>query len=318
MLIYATLALCLGFLFDLVIGDPPDWPHLIRWIGALIAWLEKQLYPMHNKRLGGAILCCTAVLVCFAIPAVLLWAAYAVSPWLYVCLEAVLCWQIVATKSLQVESGMVYAALQTGDVTQARTAVSMIVGRDTAQLDSAAVTRAAVETVAENASDGVVAPLFYAMLGGGAFGCLYKAVNTMDSMIGYKNERYLDFGRFAAKLDDLLSFVPARLSAMLMIAAAWLGRFDARNAYRIWKRDRFNHASPNSAQTEAAVAGALHVRLAGDAYYFGELHAKPYIGDDDRPIEPQDILRAHKLLRWTAWLMLLVAVVVRGIAYAAV
>ena len=194
----------------------------------------------------------------------------------------------------------------------------MIVGRDTKGLDEAGVTCAAVETVAENASDGVAAPLFYIMLGGSPLGCLYKAVNTMDSMIGYKNERYLEFGHFAAKLDDALNFLPSRMCALLMICAAWFCRMDAKNALRIWRRDRFNHASPNSAQTEAAAAGALRIRLAGNAYYFGKLHEKPYIGDDIRPIEAEDILRSHKLLYATAALMLILSIIVRGVLYVAI
>ena len=194
----------------------------------------------------------------------------------------------------------------------------MIVGRDTDALDAAGVTRAAVETVAENASDGVAAPLFYTLLGGAALGCLYKAANTMDSMVGYKNERYLDFGRAAARLDDALNFIPARLCAWVMIFAAWLCGMDAGNALRIYRRDKRSHASPNSAHTEAVMAGALRVRLAGDAYYFGKLCKKPYIGDAQRPIEEADILRAHKLLYVTAYLLLMLALAFRGILYAAV
>ena len=194
----------------------------------------------------------------------------------------------------------------------------MIVGRDTDALDAAGVTRAAVETVAENASDGVAAPLFYMLLGGAVLGCLYKAANTMDSMVGYKNERYLDFGRTAARLDDALNFIPARLCAWVMIFAARLCGMDAGNALRIYRRDKRNHASPNSAHTEAAMAGALRVRLAGDAYYFGKLCKKPYIGDAQRPIEAADILRAHKLLYVTAYLLLMLALAFRGILYAAI
>ena len=193
----------------------------------------------------------------------------------------------------------------------------MIVGRDTQRLDDAGIARAAVETVAENASDGVAAPLLFILLGGGALGCLYKAVNTMDSMVGYKNERYRDFGRCAAEIDDVLNYIPARLCALTMIFASRLGGMDAGNAHRIWKRDRRNHASPNSAQTEAVMAGALRVRLAGDAVYKGVVTKKPYIGDDLRPIQAQDIRRAHKLLYITALLLLLAALIVRGILYAA-
>jgi adenosylcobinamide-phosphate synthase len=318
MLIYSTSALCAGFLIDMIVGDPRGWPHLVRGMGKFIERLERVLYPLPNKRLGGALLALATLLACTAVPAALLYLAFSVSPWLYFALETFFCWQLLAVKSLKDESGRVYTALKAEDLIGARAAVSMIVGRDTEALNEAGVIRAAVETVAENASDGVAAPLFYIMLGGAPLGCLYKAVNTMDSMVGYKNERYLDFGRFAAKLDDALNFIPSRLCALLMITAAWLCRLDAGNALRVWRRDRLKHASPNSAQTEAVMAGALHVRLAGNACYFGKLHEKPYIGDDIRPGEAEDIRRSHKLLYVTSAFMLFLALIARGVLYAAV
>ena len=314
----ATGALALGFLVDLLVGDPHGWPHLIRGFGFLIAALERVLYPMKNKRAGGTLLVVVVLLLSAGLPALLLFFVWRVSPWLYIVIETVFCWQILATKSLRDESRAVYAKLASGDLPGARKAVSMIVGRDTDALDAAGVTRAAVETVAENASDGVAAPLFYMLLGGAVLGCLYKAANTMDSMVGYKNERHLDFGRTAARLDDALNFIPARLCAWVMIFAARLCGMDAGNALRIYRRDKRNHASPNSAHTEAAMAGALRVRLAGDAYYFGKLCKKPYIGDAQRPIEAADILRAHKLLYVTAYLLLMLALAFRGILYAAI
>lgn len=314
----ATGALALGFLVDLLVGDPHGWPHLIRGFGFLIAALERVLYPMKNKRAGGTLLVVVVLLLSVGLPALLLFFVWRVSPWLYIVIETVFCWQILATKSLRDESRAVYAKLASGDLPGARKAVSMIVGRDTDALDAAGVTRAAVETIAENASDGVAAPLFYMLLGGAVLGCLYKAANTMDSMVGYKNERYLDFGRTAARLDDALNFIPARLCAWVMIFAARLCGMDAGNALRIYRRDKRNHASPNSAHTEAAMAGALRVRLAGDAYYFGKLCKKPYIGDAQRPIEAADILRAHKLLYVTAYLLLMLALAFRGILYAAI
>ena len=314
----ATGALALGFLVDLLVGDPHGWPHLIRGFGFLIAALERVLYPMKNKRAGGTLLVVVVLLLSAGLPALLLFFVWRVSPWLYIVIETVFCWQILATKSLRDESRAVYAKLASGDLPGARKAVSMIVGRDTDALDAAGVTRAAVETVAENASDGVAAPLFYMLLGGAVLGCLYKAANTMDSMVGYKNERYLDFGRTAARLDDALNFIPARLCAWVMIFAARLCGMDAGNALRIYRRDKRNHASPNSAHTEAVMAGALRVRLAGDAYYFGKLCKKPYIGDAQRPIEAADIQRAHKLLYVTAYLLLMLSLAFRGILYAAI
>ena len=318
MLIYSTLALCAGFLIDLIIGDPWGWPHIVRGMGILVDLLERRFYLLSNKRLGGMLMALTTLIICTVIPTILLYFSFCVSPCLYFALETIFCWQLLATKSLRLESDKVYAALKKNDLFEARNAVSMIVGRDTKGLDEAGITRAAVETVAENTSDGVVAPLFYIMLGTAPLGCLYKAVNTMDSMVGYKNERYLNFGRFAAKLDDVMNFIPSRMCALLVIGAAWVCRMNSKNAFHIWRRDRFNHASPNSAQTEAAVAGALCVRLAGNAYYFGKLHEKPYIGDDLCPIASEDIRHSHKLLYATAALMLLFVLIVRGLIYAAI
>ena len=189
----------------------------------------------------------------------------------------------------------------------------MEAGRDTKPLSEAGIARAAVETVAENASDGVIAPLFYLAIGGPFLGWLYKAVNTMDSMVGYKNDRYLHFGRAAAKLDDLVNLIPSRLAALLLIVSAYLLRYDGKNAYRIWRRDRRNHKSPNSAQTESACAGALGLRLAGDAWYFGKLVPKPYIGDEIHPIEPQDIRRVNRLMYGAAGIMGLLALVMRAV-----
>lgn len=316
-LLVSTAALVAGFCLDLLLGDPQGWPHIVRGFGRLIAWFEKRLYPMQNKRRGGTVLVILTLLICTGIPAALLYGAWRLSPWAYGVLEALFCWQLLATKSLRVESGRVYDALKKGDLPDARKVVSMIVGRDTESLDAAGVTRATVETVAENASDGVAAPLFYMMLGGAALGCLYKAANTMDSMIGYKSERYLDFGRCAARLDDALNFLPSRLCALLLIVGAKYCGFDAANAARIWKRDRRKHASPNSAQTEAVMAGALRVQLAGNARYFGVLQDKPTIGDVLRPIETEDIRSSHNMLYAASVLMLLVAILYRGCIYAA-
>jgi len=317
MLLYDTAALLLGFLLDLLLGDPQGWPHIVRWYGKLIEVLEKQLYPMANKRLAGGLLVVGVLVIGTGVPLALLALAWTLSPWCYLALASLLDWQCLAARSLRLESLRVYTALTDGTLEDARRAVGMIVGRDTDVLDEAGVARAAVETVAENTSDGEVAPLFYMMLGGPALGCLYKAVNTMDSMVGYRNERYMRFGTCAARLDDVMNYLPSRLSALLMIAAAKLTGADAANALRIWQRDRRKHDSPNSAQTEAVMAGALRVRLAGDARYFGQIHKKQYIGDDFRPIEPEDIRRSHRLLYGTAWLMLLLAVMERMCVYAA-
>ena len=304
-------ALLTGYVLDLIFGDPRQIYHPIRIIGNLIAVLEKgirKVFPKTSRGelAGGTVLVVLVVLICTAVPAALLGLAAWIHPVVYWLLASFWCWQILATKSLKTESMKVYAPLKEGDLPAARRAVAMIVGRDTERLTEEGVAKAAVETVAENTSDGIVAPLIFLALGGPALGFFYKAVNTMDSMVGYKNERYLYFGRTAARLDDMLNFLPSRISAWLMILAATILGMDGKNAKRIYLRDRKNHASPNSAQTEAVMAGALRVQLAGDAWYFGKLVRKPFIGDGIRPIERQDIRRACGLEYATALLQLLV------------
>lgn len=251
------------------------------------------------------------VTVSTGVPAVILSVAYKYFWQLGLALESFWCYQIFATKSLKVESDRVYIALKDKGLEAGRKAVSMIVGRDTQNLTEEGVTKAAVETVAENTSDGVIAPLFYMLIGGAVLGFAYKAINTMDSMVGYKNDRYQWFGTAAAKLDDVVNFIPARVSAVLMIVASYLIGMDGKNAARIFRRDRFNHKSPNSAQTEAVMAGALDVQLAGDAWYFGKLHKKPTIGDPVREMELLDIRRSHKLLYGTAMLGLILGIILR-------
>jgi adenosylcobinamide-phosphate synthase len=234
----------------------------------------------------------------------LLFLFYRLHPLAGCVLEAVMTYQILATKCLKVESMKVYERLSAGDLSGARQAVSMIVGRDTERLDEIGVAKAAIETVAENTSDGVIAPMLYLAIGGPLLGFVYKAINTMDSMVGYKNQSYLFFGRCAAKLDDVVNYLPARISALLMILGSFLpgNAFDGKGAWRIWRRDSRNHASPNSAQTEAACAGSLGIQLAGNASYFGKIVEKPTIGDDDRPVEDTDIVQANRLLYRTAFL----------------
>lgn len=317
MLLFSTGALFLGFVLDMLLGDPQGWPHLIRGFGLVISGLERLLYSMKNKRLAGTLLVLGVLTVCGGVPAALLRLAWLASPWLYLALASLLCWQLLAAKCLKECSMEVYMILKAGDIARARQAVAMIVGRDTQDLDVEGVTKAAVETVAENTSDGVAAPLFYIFLGGPVLGCLYKAVNTMDSMVGYKNDRYLDFGRCAARLDDVLNYIPSRLCALVMIAVSGFSGLDGKNALRIWRRDRHNNASPNSGQTESVMAGALNIRLAGDACYFGKLHEKPYIGDDLRPVEPEDIPRANRLLYATALALFILSILIRGLLCAA-
>lgn len=323
---YHIFAFIAGFVLDLLIGDPHFIPHPVRLIGSLISFCDKRLncdagYNISEKKLNlikykrGMLLVFTVIFATFAILVIIIVAAYSINLYAGVIAEAVMTWQILATKCLRVESMRVYDALRTDGVDAGRRAVSMIVGRDTSVLDAVGVTRAAVETIAENTSDGVIAPMLYTAIGGPVLGFVYKAVNTMDSMLGYKNDKYMYFGRFAARLDDVVNFIPARISAYLMIAAAFIGgrQFDGKNAYRIFKRDRFNHASPNSAQTESVCAGALRVQLAGDAVYFGKLVKKKYIGDGLREIEYEDIKRANRLMYITAFLCELLSVAVMSL-----
>ena len=303
------IALVLGFCIDLLLGDPHSSLHPVVLIGKLISATEKavrKLFPKtpRGENAAGAVLWLFAAAVSTAVPAGILWLAYRVNRFLGIGLESLMCWQILATKSLRDESMKVYRALLEGDPAKYRYAVSMIVGRDTAQLSDRAVARAAVETVAENTSDGIIAPMLFLAIGGAPLGFFYKAVNTMDSMLGYVEMPYTNIGLVPAKLDDVFNYIPARLSALLMLAAGALEGLDVRNGYRIWRRDRRNHASPNSAQTESVCAGLLGLQLAGDASYHGVLHKKPYIGDPIREIEYADIPRACRLLYDTAILAL--------------
>lgn len=301
---YHLMAFITGFVLDLLLGDPYWMPHPVRLMGSGIGNLEKILYKSKNKTRAGSLLVGIVVVITAVVSGLILCGAYVINTYAGYIVESIMTYQILATKCLKNESMKVYRALTSGTIEDARKAVSMIVGRDTDVLDEEGVTKAAVETVAENTSDGVIAPMIYLMIGGPVLGFIYKAVNTMDSMIGYKNERYLEFGKTAAKLDDVANYIPSRISGLLMIAAAFVAGsdFDGREACRIFKRDRRNHASPNSAQTEAACAGALGVRLAGNASYFGKIVEKPWIGDSKRKIEPEDIKRVNRLLYSTAFL----------------
>ena len=298
-IVYA--ALC-GFVLDLLLGDPARLTpiHPVVLMGRAIRALEKLLrrvFPKTDRgeEAAGALLALLMTTGTFALCKLVLQLLNRMCPPLSFALEIIWCWQALAVRDLKVEAMRVQTALETEGLDAGRKAVSRIVGRDTAQLSTQGVARAAVETVAENFSDGVIAPLVYMLLGGAPLALCYKAVNTMDSMVGYKNARWLHFGRVPAKLDDAVNYIPARLAALLLIAAAKLCGEDAPSAYRIWKRDRRKHASPNSAQCEAAMAGALGLRLCGPATYFGERHEKPWIGDRRREIVPGDISRACRM-----------------------
>lgn len=306
------LPLMIGFGLDYVIGDPNTKLHPVCLIGAMITKLEKALRKtIKNERLAGTLLVFAVLAISAIIPQIALYICYRVNVWIGTILEGVLFCFLISPKCLKTESMKVYRALKRKNTEKAREAVSMIVGRDTENLDEKGIIKAAVETVAENTSDGITAPMLYMAIGGISMAFFYKAANTMDSMIGYKNEKYKKFGRFAARLDDVLNFIPSRLTALIMIAASYFLKLDGKNAFKIWKRDRRNHSSPNSAQTESACAGALGVMLGGDAYYFGELYHKKTIGDDLRPIENYDIPKANKLMYCTSVMMFIICIIIR-------
>lgn len=315
--IYSTLAVLMGLLLDFLFGDPNVWWHPICLIGRFISACEKFLRKNENTidenrnsqgalrgalKRKGILLVLIVCTVSVSIPTVLLAAAYLIHPLAGFAFESVFCWFLLAGKCLRTESMKVAAALENDGLEAGRYAVSMIVGRDTDKLSKEGVIKAAVETVAENTSDGIVAPLIFMLIGGAPLGFLYKSINTMDSMVGYKNEKYIDFGWFAAKTDDVANYIPARISGIIMILAAYIGRgFSGRGAYEIFRRDRRKHASPNSANTESAMAGALGIQLAGNAVYFGKKYDKPYIGDALRNIEISDIDKSGKLMYLTSF-----------------
>lgn len=306
----------LGFILDTIIGDPYKLPHPIRWIGSFISILEKLCRKIAKSNtmlmILGAILVFIVIFVSGGITLLVLKLA-SFNKYAYLIVSSVICYYMLAGKSLKTESMKVYKAFENNDTEGARKAVSMIVGRDTQSLTKEGIIKAAVETVAENSSDGVVAPLIYMLIFGPVGGVVYKAINTMDSMIGYVEEKYFYIGKFAAKLDDVLNYIPARISGILVIISAFILRYDYKNAFRIFKRDRRKHASPNSAQTESAMAGALDIQLSGDATYFGVLHKKPYIGDKKREIENEDIKRANRIMYTMTVICIVVGLLIRSV-----
>ena len=311
----SSLMACIaGMALDAVFGDPVWLYHPVRIIGKWISRLEKWLRGFckneeRKERIAGGILWFGVVMVSVGIPWGLLYLAGKVSFWLRFALETFWCYQLLAGKCLKDESRKVYVQLVNHNLEGARHAVSMIVGRDTGNLSEAGVTKAAVETVAENTSDGVIAPLIFMLIGGAPLGFFYKAVNTMDSMVGYKNEKYLHFGRFAAKMDDVWNYIPSRISALLMIASAWIFRMDYKRAWAVWKRDRRKHASPNSGYPEAALAGILDCRFGGPHNYFGEEVWKPYIGSNDRLLTTEDMKVAVRINRRAEGIMIVILII---------
>lgn len=315
--IYTELAIVCGFIMDLLIGDPRWLVHPVVLMGKCITFLEKRLRHVFKETpegelAAGRVMAWTMLLGTLAVTAALSYAAFRIHIVLFFVLQTIMCWQCLAIRDLKVESMDVYKYLEPKlDIEKARKQVSRIVGRDTDRLDAVGVTKAVIETIAENFSDGIVCPLFYMMIGGGSLAMTYKAVNTMDSMVGYKNDRYLYFGRCGAHMDDVFGYIPSRLGALFWIAAAFMTGNDWQNAYRIWRRDHAKSPSPNSAQTEAACAGSLGVELLGPAYYFGVLHDKETIGDPIRPVVPSDIKTTIKMMYMASMLACGVGLLIR-------
>lgn len=297
------LAWCVAFLLDRLLGDPPHWPHPVRWIGALINLVQSVVRRVCRSdtalRIGGGVMWLLVVGITRSVAWGVLALAQAIHPWFGWCVEVWMIYTLLATRCLADMAREVEQALRFGSLAESREKLSWIVGRDTAQLQPPQITRAVVETVAENTVDGVIAPLFFLLLGGAPLAMAYKAVNTLDSMVGYKHEKYRAIGMVSARLDDVANFIPARLSWLLLSMAAWLAGNDAGNALRIGFRDRRNHSSPNCAWPEGTVAGALGVRLGGPNNYFGQRVEKPWIGDELRAITPDDIPRTIRMM-WLA------------------
>ena len=353
-IIFNTICILTGIVLDLLVGDPIGFIHIVIVIGRYISFLEKKLYKDTDDdktmEFKGSVIAFIVPVTVMILAGIVLVISFKIHPAVYFVIESFLCWQAVAARDLAYESMRVYKALNGEKITipdfenggkivldavnksalegedaqnllkkqkleNARRAVSLIVGRDTDSLDETGVIKAAVETVAENTSDGIIAPLFYMFLGGGALAVMYKAVNTLDSMLGYKNDKYMHFGSASAIQDDYWNYIPSRLSALLMCLAAFFTKMDHKNAYRIWKRDRYKHESPNSAQTESACAGTLNIQLAGDASYFGHIKHKDTIGDPVRPVERDDIKRACRLMYATSFLMMMIGLIIRILVY---
>ena len=308
------ISIIIGYILDLIIGDPQGFPHPIRLIGNIITKVEKNLRARYknsnDERRAGIILWFIVVGTSFIVPYLILSIATIINIYLAIAIESIMCYYILATKSLRDESMKVYHALKNNNIIEARKLLSYIVGRDTENLSDISIAKATVETVSENTSDGVIAPMIFILIGGAPLGFMYKAINTLDSMVGYKNEKYINMGRFSAIADDLANYIPSRLAAFLMIASSFFIGMDYKSAFKIFKRDRYNHQSPNSAQTESVCAGALNIMLGGSNYYGGVLVSKSSIGDDVRAIDIEDIKRANKLMYATSLLCLIIGVII--------
>lgn len=297
------LAWCIAWLLDFFIGDPPNWPHPVRWIGNLISAVQRMIRRYCHSdmmlRIGGAVMWIVVVGLTWGVCWGVLTLAQSIHPWLGWGIEIWMIFTVLAGRCLADAARDVERPLRANNLAESREKLSWIVGRNTSQLQPQQINRAVVETVAENTVDGIIAPLFFLFLGGAPLAMAYKAVNTLDSMVGYKHEKYRAIGMVSARLDDVANFIPARLSWLLLGVAAFLCRKDGSRALHIGWRDRYNHSSPNCAWSEATVAGALGIRLGGPNDYFGERVEKPWIGDAQRDISVDDISQTIRLM-WVA------------------
>lgn len=306
----------IAFLIDCILGDPYNFPHPVRFIGKYIKLFENKVFnktrtKIELKYFYGVLLTISTVGLTFILTVLILQIAKFINIYLFYILNIIILWTTIAPKCLAQEGYKVYKPLKDDNIELARNRISFLVSRDTENLSKSQICRATVETILENISDGVIAPLFYAFIGGAPLAMAYKAVNTLDSMVGYRNDKYENFGFFSAKLDDCLNFIPSRLSGILIIISAFCLKYDYRNALKIFIRDRKKHESPNSAHPESAGAGALSIQLGGATSYFGEIHNKPYIGDNIKQIIPNDILKSIKLLYISTIILILIGICIQ-------
>jgi len=310
------IQIILGYTMDLFIGDPYWLFHPVRWIGQLILLLEKRLLKEESgnkQKFKGLLLLIIVSSLSFVIPFYLLRLAFKVHMLLGLFVEAFMIYQIFATKCLDVETKKVYKALKNGDITEARKAISYLVSRDTESMTDEDIIKASIETIAENLGDGVIAPMFFVVIGGAPLGWYYKSVNTLDSMVGYKNDKFNHYGYCSAKWDDVLNYVPARLTAIFILIAGLFLRLNLKNGIKMLKRDKHNHSSPNSAFPESAAAGLLDIQLGGKASYFGEVSMKPTMGDKNKTIHVEDLYKTKQLLYVTSGVGLFILLCCRSI-----
>lgn len=305
MIVYHLAAITMAYFIDRVIGDPPHWPHPVRWIGSLISFLEKRMNQGRLKKWKGVAMLLFVIVIVFSITSIIVIVGYRIHPLVGMSVEGLIIATTIAQKSLKEASLEVYQPLVNGDLAEARLKLSYIVGRDTEHLDEGELARGAIETVAENTSDGVTAPLFWALIGGAPLAMVYRAVNTCDSMVGHKNERFRDFGWASANWDDVLNWIPSRMTGILMLLGKRPEKMSSRQAWSILFRDAKKHPSPNSGWGEAAVAALLGIQLGGINYYKGIVSNRAKMGEPIVPIAAVHIIKANSILSKTVFLFLL-------------